>query len=203
MKITSALRPKGLSGMASTSTQSGFTLTELMVTAVASLIVIGVTISSLITFQGMNQKLNDRLTQEAELQRALHFIATDIQEGKSVQAGAPERSGYRPLFKVVRPDGLIIGYYTRPRGDRDWSGPQIIYRKNPDDDNAYALIDQISAQPPQNCMAKDKETFVSSQVGFSLLIDNQTKATVCIRGHLLDSTKGIESSIQAVTRAGP
>jgi type II secretory pathway pseudopilin PulG len=201
MKITPALRPNRFSSMTSTSAQGGFTLTELMVAAVASLIVIGVTLSSLITFQEMNQKLEDRLTQEAEIQRALHFIATDIQEGKSVQAGAPERSGYRPLFKIVRPDGSIIGYYTRSRGDRDWSGPQIIYRKAPDDDNAYALIDQISAQLPQNCTGIG--TLISSTVGFSLVIDSESKATVCIRGHLLNSSEGIEESIQAVTRAGP
>lgn len=200
MKITPALRPNGFSGMTSTSAQNGFTLTELMVAAVASLLVIGVTLSSLITFQGMNQKLEDRLTQEAELQRALHFIATDIQEGKFVQAGAPDHSDYRPLFKIVRPDSSIIGYYTRSRGDRDWSGPQIIYRKDPDYVNAYALIDQISVQPPQNCKGIG---LVSSTVGFSLVIHSQTNATVCIRGHLKDSADGLEASIQAVTRTGP
>jgi type II secretory pathway component PulJ len=186
---------------------SGFTLVELMVAATASLVVIGVTISSVVTLQQMNQRLEDRLTQEAEIQRSLHFIAADIQEGKSIQAGAPELDDYRALFQIVRPDGSTIGYYTTSRGNHPWSGPKIIYRRDSNEDNSYALIDQISTQPPQQCTVKnkdkDKETLVSSQVGFSLVIKNQTKATVCIRGHLLDSPKGIESSIQAVTRAGP
>jgi type II secretory pathway pseudopilin PulG len=199
MKRTNVLRPKG------------FTLVELMVAATASLIVIGVTISSVITLQQMNQRLEDRLTQETELQRSLHFIATDIQQGKLIKEGAPELPGYRALFQIMRPDlkGSTIGYYTTSRGKHPWSGPQIIYRKDSLEKSPYALIDQISAQPPQpkppreNCVAKDKdkEKQIDSTVGIRLVISNQTKATLCIRGHLLDSPEGIEESIQAVTRA--
>jgi type II secretory pathway component PulJ len=193
MKITPALRPK--------LRPNGFTLVELMVTAVASLAVIGVTLSSLITFQNMNQKLEDRLIQDAELQRSLHFIATDIREGKSIQSGAPRLSGYRALFRIVRPDNSTIGYYTTSRKRHPWSGPQIIFRRDSIEGKTYALIDQISAQPPQQCTGTG--TRVNSLVGFSVLIDNQTKATVCIRGHLKDSADGIEASIQTVTRAEP
>jgi type II secretory pathway component PulJ len=197
---------------------SGFTLVELMVAATASLIVIGVTISSVITLQQMNQGLEDRLTQETELQRSLHLIATDIQEGKSIQKDAPEISGYSDLFHVVRPDGTTIGYYITAKGKRPWSGPRIIYRRDsqgrredssdlgdnpsePGKQRSYALIDQISEQPPQNCTGKNTDIQKSS-FGFTVRIHNQTKATVCIRGHLQDSADGIESSIQAVTRAG-
>jgi type II secretory pathway pseudopilin PulG len=197
------------------SRHSGFTLVELMVAATASLVVIGITISGIVTLQQMNQRLEDRLTQETELQRSLHFIAADIQQGKLIKEGAPELSGYRALFQIMRPDlrGSTIGYYTTSRGKRPWSGPQIIYRKDSLEDRPYALIDQISAQPPQpkppreDCVArdrdKDEEKQIDSTVGIRLVIHNQTKATVCIRGHLLDSPEGIESSIQAVTRAGP
>jgi type II secretory pathway component PulJ len=180
-----------------------------MVAATASLIVIGVTISSVITLQQMNQRLEDRLTQEAELQRSLHFIAADIQQGKLIKEGAPELPGYRGLFQILRPDlkGSTIGYYTTSRGKRPWSGPQIIYRKDSLEKRPFALIDQISDQPPQpkppreNCVAKNKDKQIDSTVGIRLVISNQTKATLCIRGHLLDSPEGIEESIQAVTRA--
>jgi type II secretory pathway pseudopilin PulG len=198
---------------------SGFTLVELMVAATASLIVIGVTISGVVTLQQMNQRLEDRLTQEAELQRSLHFIAADIQEGKSIQKDAPKIAGYSALFHIVRPDGTTIGYYITAKGKRPWSGPRIIYRRDSqgrredssdlgDDPNelgkerSYALIDQISDQHPQHCIGKDTD-IQNSSFGFSVRIKNQTKATVCIRGHLQDSDDGIESSIQAVTRAGP
>jgi hypothetical protein len=184
-----------------------------MVAATASLVVIGVTISSVVTLQQMNQRLEDRLTQEAELQRSLNFIAADIQQGRLIKEGAPELPGYRALFQIMRPDlkGSTIGYYTTSRGKRPWSGPQIIYRKDSLEDRPYALIDQISAQPPQlkppreDCVArdKDKEKQIDSTVGIRLVVINQTKVTLCIRGHLLDSPEGIEESIQAVTRAGP
>jgi type II secretory pathway pseudopilin PulG len=197
MKIITVLRHRG------------FTLVELMVAATASLIVIGVTISSVVTLQQMNQRLEDRLTQEAELQRSLHFIAADIQQGKLIKEGAPELPGYRGLFQILRPDlkGSTIGYYTTSRGKRPWSGPQIIYRKDSLEKRPFALIDQISDQPPQpkppreNCVAKNKDKQIDSTVGIRLVISNQTKATLCIRGHLLDSPEGIEESIQAVTRA--
>jgi type II secretory pathway pseudopilin PulG len=197
------------------SRNSGFTLVELMVAATASLVVIGITISGIVTLQQMNQRLEDRLTQEAELQRSLHFIAADIQQGRLIKEGAPELPGYRALFQIIRPDlkSSTIGYYTTSRGKRPWSGPQIIYRKDSLEDRPYALIDQISAQPPQpkspreDCVArgkdKDKKKQIDSTVGIRLVIYNQTKATVCIRGHLLDSPEGIESSIQSVTRTGP
>jgi type II secretory pathway component PulJ len=193
MKTTPALRPK--------LPPNGFTLVELMVTAVASLVVIGVTLSSLITIQNMNQKLDDRLIQEAELQRSLHFIATDIREGKSIQAGAPSLRGYRALFRIVRPDGSTIGYYTTSRRKHPWSGPKIIFRKDSREAKAFALVDQISERSPEHCTGTG--TRVTSPAGFSVLIDHQSKATVCIRGHLKDSPEGIEKSIQAVTRAGP
>jgi prepilin-type N-terminal cleavage/methylation domain-containing protein len=199
--------------MTNVSPHNGFTLVELMVAAAASVILIGITLSSLISFQQMSQGMDDRLKQEAEIQRALHFIAADIQEGKSIQAGAPERSGYSEVFQIVRPDGSTIGYYTIPRGSRVWSGPQIVYRvddsdkklegDDPSEPKAYALIDQISAQSPQKCTGTGTQVPSSvepSSVGFSLFIDKNSKATVCIRGYLKDNPDGIEGSIQAATR---
>ena len=106
---------------------SGFTLVELMVAAAASVILIGVILSSLITFQQMSQGLDDKLKQEAELQRALRFMAIDIQEGKLIQSEVPVRSGYNGLFQIERPDSSTVSYYIASRSNRSWSGPKIIY----------------------------------------------------------------------------
>jgi type II secretory pathway pseudopilin PulG len=193
MKITHALR------------HSGFTLVELMVAATASLIVIGVTISSIVTLQQMNQALEDRLAQEADIQRSLHFMASDVQEGKSIEAGATERTNYLALFRIIRPDKSTVEYYAAAKGDRHpWAGPQIIFRRDSLEKRMFALVDQISVQPPQNCFVKDKtkEILVSNGVGFSVVITSKSKATICMRGHLLNSPEGMEESIQAVTRAG-
>jgi prepilin-type N-terminal cleavage/methylation domain-containing protein len=187
---------------------NGFTLVELLVAASASLILIGIIISSLVSFQQMSQGLDDKLKQEAEIQRALQFIAADIQEGKIVKDGAPERTGYNPLFQVVRPDGSTIGYYTDSPSGHPWSGPQIVFRRDSgekdskgediSDPKNYALIDQISDRPPQKCTGTGTE--YTNPAGFSIFIDSQSKATVCIRGYLKDNPDGIEGSIQAATR---
>jgi prepilin-type N-terminal cleavage/methylation domain-containing protein len=55
--------------------RSGFTLVELMVAAAASLILTSIAFASLLTFQQMSQKQDEKATQKAELQRALNFIA--------------------------------------------------------------------------------------------------------------------------------
>jgi hypothetical protein len=174
------------------------------------LILVGTAFSSLVTFQQMSNKVDEKLAQEAELNRALSFISRDIQEGKSVEGGAPALSGYRGLFKVVRPDpdGSSIGYYTtRKRSTHVWSGPQIIYRKDfrvDKDGNvepAYALIDQIATNKSTNCPSSS-DTLFESGVGFSIRINSENnKATVCIVSDLAGSDDVVEASIQAATRS--
>jgi prepilin-type N-terminal cleavage/methylation domain-containing protein len=88
--------------------KAGFTLTELLVATAVSLILCGVAFTGLVTFQQMSQQTDERLVQEAELQRALHLMATDIQEGKRIEAGAAPVSGYSPIFKSIRSDGSTI-----------------------------------------------------------------------------------------------
>lgn len=177
---------------------SGFTLVELLVAAAASLIVTSIAFASLLTFQQMSQKQDEKTKQKAELQRALRFIASDIQEGKSVERTASPRSGYQPLFQVKRPDDSIIEYYskTRPTGLRDdWSGPRIIFRKDPDHLQTVALIDQIASQSSSECPGT-----AFNNVGVSLAIEG-SKATVCLVGHLAASDGVLVESIQATPRA--
>jgi prepilin-type N-terminal cleavage/methylation domain-containing protein len=174
---------------------SGFTLVELMVAAAASLILTSIAFASLLTFQQMSQKQDEKATQKAELQRALRFIANDIQEGKSVERTAPALSDYQSLFKINRPDGSTIGYYSASKGDRPWSGPKIIYRRDSKEDTSYALIDQISNIPSSDCPGT---TF--SNLGVSLAIEG-SKATICLVGHLSTSDEVLVESIQATPRA--
>jgi type II secretory pathway pseudopilin PulG len=191
--------------------RKGFTLVELMVAAATSLIVIGTIMSSVITFQQMSQGLDDKLKREAEIQRALHFIAADIQEGQLVQSGADEYLDYNPVFQIKRPDNSLIVYYTKERKTEKtypWTGPQAIFRRDLNDEDpdpdAIALIDQISAQSPSGCGSKvsDEDTLVNSGVGLSLIIHGKSKATICIRGDLKKSSEDLEGSIQASTRVG-
>jgi prepilin-type N-terminal cleavage/methylation domain-containing protein len=203
MKETNALRLSlldfvALNGLPMRHAHSGFTLVELMVAAAASLILIGIAFASLLTFQQMSQKQEEKANQKAELQRALRFIASDIQEGKSVERTAPARLGYQSLFQVKRPDGTIIGYYSKSRGTGprdDWSGPRIIFRRDFNELRAFALIDQIASESVDDCPGTP-----FTNVGVSLAIEG-SKATLCLVGDLSASDGVLVESIQATPRA--
>jgi type II secretory pathway component PulJ len=190
--------------------KAGFTLTELMVAAAASIILCGVTLGGLVMLQQMSQQMDERLEQEAELQRALRFIASDIREGKSIKAGAPEIKGYNALFQITLPDAskTIIGYYSKKRGKGDdWAGPQIVYRRDFREEVTYALVDQIApveeigTSPSDFCAGTG--TLVSGKAGFAVRIDGQSTAKICLLGHLSKSKTGIKASIVASTRVAP
>jgi prepilin-type N-terminal cleavage/methylation domain-containing protein len=197
--------------------KAGFTLVELLVAAAASLILSGVTLMGLVTFQQMSQQMDERLVQEAELRRALHLIATDIQEGKRIQAGAPprsvsvsrskSRSVYSPVFQSIRPDGSSVSYYTTKRGGLIWAGPQILYRWDSREKLAYALVDQIADVDGVNIKPSDVctgvGTLVSNKTGVVVWIDGQSTAKVCLLGHLAKSKTGAKASIIASTRVAP
>jgi type II secretory pathway pseudopilin PulG len=193
------------------SPKAGFTLTELMVAAAASIILCGVTLGGLVMLQQMSQQMDEKLEQEAELQRALRFMASDIREGKSIKAGAPPRSGYKELFQIIRPDGSIIGYYSaKKQGEIKWAGPQIIYRRDSHEDETYALVDQIAnvgeigANPSELCSRLGtSEPIVGEKAGVVVWIEGQSTAKICLLGHLSKSKQGIKASIIASTRVAP
>jgi prepilin-type N-terminal cleavage/methylation domain-containing protein len=186
---------------------NGFTLTELMVSAAVSLILCGAAFTGLISFQQMSQQTDERLVQEAELRRALHLMATDIQEGKRIEAGAPPWSGRTALFKSIRSDGSTISYYSAERGSKVWAGPQILYRWDSLKGRGYALIDQlanvdgVTVKPSDVCTGPG--TLVSGPAGVVVWIEDQTKVKVCLMGHLAQSKEGLKASVVASTRVAP
>lgn len=189
------------------STKAGFTLIELLVAAAASLILSGVALMGLVSFQQMSQQMDERLLQEAELQRALRLIATDIQEGRRIQAGATPRTGYSSLFQSIRPDGSTVNYYSAKRGTRVWAGPQIIYRWDSREARPYALVDQIADVDGVNVKPSDvctgSGTLVSNDAGVVVWLDGQSTAKVCLLGHLAKSKTGVKAAIIASTRVAP
>jgi prepilin-type N-terminal cleavage/methylation domain-containing protein len=186
---------------------AGFTLTELLVAAAASLILSGVALMGLVNFQQMSQQTDERLVQQAELQRALHLMSTDIQEGQRIQSGAPPLSGYTALFQSIRSDGSTISYYSAVRGTRVWAGPHILYRWDSREGRSYALIDQlaivdgVTVKPSDVCTGSG--TLVSGPAGVVLWIEDQSTAKICLMGHLAKSKEGIKASVVASTRVAP
>jgi prepilin-type N-terminal cleavage/methylation domain-containing protein len=189
--------------------KAGFTLTELLVAAAVSLILCGAAVTGLVMFQQMSQQMDERLVREAELQRALHLMATDIQEGQRIEAGAgTPLSGYSALFKSVRSDGSTISYYSTDRGTRVWGGPQILYRWDSRERRSYALIDRladgVTVKSSDVCTAPDGfNPLVSGPAGVVVWVDGQSTAKICLLGYLAKSNKGIQASTMASTRVAP
>jgi prepilin-type N-terminal cleavage/methylation domain-containing protein len=186
---------------------AGFTLTELLVAAAASLILSGVALMGLVTFQQMSQQTDERLVQQAELQRALHLMSTDIQEGQRIQPGAPPLAGYTALFQSIRSDGSTISYYSAVRGTRVWAGPHILYRWDSRERRSYALIDQlaivdgVTVKPSDVCTGSG--TLVSGPAGVVVWIKDLSTAKICLMGYLAKSKEGIKASVVATTRVAP
>jgi type II secretory pathway pseudopilin PulG len=158
-----------LIGLKNSFETSGFTLIELLLAAVMGVIITGVAIGGLINAQEASQKSDQKLEQQAELQRALNYIATDIQEGQQVSVDLTRSDVQDPPYKLIfyvlraNPDNASlpgrIGYYVRRKvSGTEWRGPAILYRKrwpssnevpsSPGvDNNQKALIDAIALEP--------------------------------------------------------
>lgn len=151
--------------------KSGFTLIELLIAAAMGVIIIGVAIGGLINAQEGSRKSDQKLEQQSELQRALNYIATDIQEGQQVKTDQDSSildPPYKLVFYVVRERRAgystpgKVGYYVKRKTTSDrWRGPVILYRRrwpgshevpsSPGIDNRQnALIDAIALEPTAN-----------------------------------------------------
>jgi type II secretory pathway pseudopilin PulG len=155
---------------------SGFTLIELLIAAAMGVIITGVAIGGLINAQEASRKSDQKLEQQAELQRALNYIATDIQEGQQVSIDQTRSDVQDPPYKLVfyilraNPNNVSvpgrIGYYIKAKDSSvEWRGPLILYRKrwpsieevpsSPGvDNNQKALIDAIALEPIDNPKCK-------------------------------------------------
>jgi type II secretory pathway pseudopilin PulG len=143
----------------------GFTLIELLLAAAMGVIITGVAIGGLINAQEASRKSDQKLVQQTELQRALNYIATDIQEGQQIRIDQYQwiqTSGYKLVFYILRANQGRVGYYVKQKNSRiDWRGPVILYRKRwPGDgedfdtpgvdDIQHALIDAIALSAVDN-----------------------------------------------------
>jgi type II secretory pathway pseudopilin PulG len=202
---------------------SGFTLVELLVAAVMSVIIAGVAIGGLITAQENSQKADRKLEQQAALQRTLNYIATDIQEGVRIKlVDTPNlTASYTPLFNIPRSNGSIAAYYSRSSSGTVWQTPIVIYRRlwpNPSDPTTgdldhYPLIDAIANNPPQNasCQAPSGFTASTPDIGLKIFVPTtttpSTRAIICLRGSLapvplpgIPFQSGLDTFIDATVR---
>jgi type II secretory pathway pseudopilin PulG len=194
----------------------GFTLTELLVSSAVAILIIGISIGSLVDVQGMTNRLDSKMAQQAKLRTALSYISNDIREAKQVRlTETPDEPGFQPIFNIQKPDNSIIAYYTKATaGDNDWQAPRTIYRRQlpppekaePKDDEPFALLDAISDTNPLNCPRFGENSVASDpSIGLKVFISTPPQSTskvlICLRVVQPNSIDGIEESALITPRA--
>lgn len=143
----------------------GFTLSEILIAAFLSSIVLSVSGWGVVSTLGASKASSSQSARRMEMDRSLEFIATEIQQAIKVNEdttsnpSAPnpdiDTASMQVVFRLTIP-GLtqpVIYYIAAPRQlNRPWIGPNVVYRWGPlmEDDGAYTgnwahlpLIDSI------------------------------------------------------------
>jgi type II secretory pathway pseudopilin PulG len=194
----------------------GFTLTELLVSSAISILLVGIVLGSLIYFQGMSNRTDRKIVQQANLKRALDLIASDVREGINIKLSeTPDEPGFQPIFNLQKPDRSIVAFYSKPTlGGNDWQAPRTIYRRQlpppgltePKDDEPLALLDAIAEENPLNCPAFGEEAIASDpSVGLKIFVpkppNTASKVLICMRVMQPRSSDGLEASAFITPRA--
>lgn len=147
---------------------SGFTLTELLVGLFMSIFVIGALGFGLMTVLATSQSETSKVKARTENSRALDFISDEVRRARNIETnvtsanvsgtgGTFSLTGKTPVFALDIPEinsrGKIV-YYLKSTGLGNWKGPQVLYRWGPPLDangnyttgdwNDQALIDGIN-----------------------------------------------------------
>lgn len=203
----------------------GYTLTELIIGASISVVVIGAAGMGLMNMLQGNKASTaegDRIT---EVNRSLEFISDEVRRAERIETNptADLPSGFDASGKEVvlaldlpdlgqlNPDDKII-YYVRPAPNNTWLGPNVIYRYGPPLDTAggsytnnnwveQALVDRISDRTlTPSC--DDNETAISAE-GFAACVDNGQKvARIYVNGQFSDyGGDNYQANLQVYARA--
>lgn len=202
----------------------GYTLTELLIGASISVVVIGAAGMGLMNMLQGNKASTaegDRIT---EVNRALEFISDEVRRAERIETNPSANlpTGFDPSNKEVvlalelpdleqdNPDDRVI-YYVRPKPDNTWLGPNVIYRYGPPLDTAggsytdknwveQALIDRVNDQTiTPTC---DNGTAIAAE-GFAACVDSGEKvAQIYVNGQFADyGGDTYQADVQVYARA--
>jgi hypothetical protein len=131
---------------------SGFTLTELLVGLIMSIFVIGALGFGLMTVLTTSQRENSKVTARTENSRALDFISDEVRRARTIETNATNAprftiSGATVVLALDIPlvnDDVTLGtdsnatvkdervvYYLKSNSGTNWKGPQVLYRWGP------------------------------------------------------------------------
>ena len=125
---------------------SGFTLTELLVGLFMSIFVIGALGFGLITVLQATQRENSKTAARNENSRALDFISDELRRASEIKTtgsgfSAPSGVTATEVLALDLPDSALSGstnditYYLRSNAGTNWKGPLVLYRWGPNLDS--------------------------------------------------------------------
>ena len=192
-------------------TNSGFTLTELLVGLFMSIFVIGALGFGLMTVLSTTQSENSKVKARTENSRALDFISDEVRRAKNIETNATNANGTGGTFSATDSNGNTktvvfaldipeistlgkIVYYLKSNGNQNWKGPQVLYRWGPplNADGSYgttagtwgdqALIDGINNTIVSSACPAGTTTTPASPTGFYACITGTNTAQLFLTG---------------------
>lgn len=186
-------------------TNKGFTLVELLVASLISVIVVLGASFGLMTIVTADREQGAESERRMELNRAIDFIFDDVREARRVDINIPPGSGwldpggdFTPIFYLEKPNGSVVAYYTSNTdtlaNGGNWKNDIVVYRSTTSGSEGFPLLDGVAANPPEAC----PEPSFSGDGGFVVQVENNRSARLCLLGNTFDGkTYFIESSVSA------
>ena len=207
---------------------AGYTLTELLIGAGISVVVIGAAGMGLMNLMRGNNTSTAEADRRAEVNRALEFISDEVRRAETIElnpgsvSNLPSGFGTNgeeavlaldvPNLGQKNPDDKVI-YYVKPKPNNDntWLGPNIIYRYGPPLDTSggsytngnwveQALIDRVNNQTiTPTCSGG---TAIPAK-GFAACVDSSEKiAKIYVNGKFSgNSSDEYKADMQVYARA--
>ena len=206
---------------------AGFTLTELLIGAALTSVVIGAAGFGLMSMLNGNKTAKNQVERRTKVNRALDFISDEARRARTIRdetntdlstlgLSLPSGVDAKVVLSLEIPNGdgsdENVVYYVRDASS-NWEGPQVLYRWGPplDDDGSYttndyqpvALIDQIddTASNP-TCQSTWSASPSSDATGFYACIDpNGKMAQLNINAQFDDSGEIYQATTNVFARA--
>lgn len=191
---------------------AGFTLTELLIAASITSIVVGGAGWGIVNIVGANQTASAQTESRMELNRALDFMAEEVRQASTVNnvsapvASKPSSSiamtGTVQSILVLQIPGVAepVVYHILEPKDSAWLGPRVLYRWGPNlkDDGTYSdpdnslnwqnrlLVDRITDQTKKDsCGGWTPSPNLGDRKGFYACVDSKRKiAALYLLGNL-------------------
>jgi hypothetical protein len=213
-------------------TESGFTLTDMMIAGVITAVVVSISGAGIAAMVDASTTANAKSERRVEMNRSLDFIATEVRGADSIVnnvATATTPAAFSPdstqvdtstvqkvlMLNVPGTSGNtpVIYYIAKPT-DGNWKGPMVIYRWGPafDEDGNYsnaATVSDWTSEPLIDKIASTGSTptcntgsRVNGTAGFYACVDAAGKSAAIFQSGVIKKTLGRNNSYGVAMNVG-